>query len=147
MFALVQAHVTCKHDTAVCLPCRVPMEGANLLNVLLAMAASLSVTGQTTVDPKSITVTAIYYIVQTATTVGRRLLVSIDENNLCGAISMFLAGCFGSKSWDMPGQQGLHVHVHACSSKIRVSGMLVEVPHSPVSRSTCCQPCWQVTMH
>ena len=52
------------------------MEGANLLNVLLAMAASLSVTSQVTIDPNSIKVTAIYYIVQPASTLRRKLLVS-----------------------------------------------------------------------
>ena len=64
------------------------MEGANLLNVLLAMAVSLSVTSQTTIDPKSITVTAIYYIVQTPTTVGRRLLVGIDGDGLCDVVTL-----------------------------------------------------------
>ena len=59
------------------LVCRNPMGGANLLNVVLAMAASLSATSQVTIDPSNIKITAIYYIVEVGTTVklGRRRLL------------------------------------------------------------------------
>ena len=56
------------------------MGAANLLNVVLAMAASLSATSQTTVDPSNIKVTAIYYIVEVGVAGRRRLQVSCTRH-------------------------------------------------------------------
>ena len=53
---------------------RVPMQGQTLLDVLLAMSVTLSITSGGKVDPGSIKVRGIYYQVQLAVS-GRRLLV------------------------------------------------------------------------
>ena len=52
------------------------MSGTNLLNVILALAASLSTTSGASVNPSNIQVTAIYYIVNVpASALGRRRLL------------------------------------------------------------------------